>query len=366
MPRHRSLRAAAGLTLTLFILAGCGAPMPRDADAEPATLQAPIAHAGVKDGRSAFRSAFCQVLANSPAESQQACDYWLIHREDEPPAPPSPSPPAGAAPQRHHLLIVTGIFAECLPAVPAFADAVDRLRQLGHTVDYIPVKGRASAEWNADIIDAHVRQALLEDASRKFIVLAYSKGAVDTLAALDRHPALTNSIAGVISFAGAINGSPLADQYRRFYTRLAAKLPLQNCPATDGGEMTSLSREHRLNWMATHRPPQGPQYFSIVATPSPDRVSAVFRPMHAALSSIDPRNDGQLVPTDAMLPGGTLLGYVNADHFAIAMPFRQRMPALARTLIDSNDFPRAQLVEAAVLFAERALADRERETVKTQ
>jgi hypothetical protein len=347
------MRAAVLGALVAVVLAGCGSPMTKYAGNDPAMVYVPLARAGVADGRPAFRSVFCQVLAQTPVQSQQPCDYWLRHRDDEGPA--VPAPPAAAPPRRHHLLVVTGIFAECLPKVPAFGDAVERLRQLGYTVDHVAVKGRASAEWNADIIDAHVRQALAADAGRSFIVLAYSKGAVDTLTALDRHPALASHVAAVISFAGAVNGSPLADQYLPLYRRLAADIRLDDCAITDGGEMASLTRAHRLNWLATHVPPVGPRYFSIVATPSPDRVSTAFVPMYTALSHIDPRNDGQVLHSDAILPGATLLGYVNADHFAIAMPFQQLMPALARTFIDMNDFPRQQLVEAAVLFAERSL-----------
>lgn len=352
-PTVVQLSLAASLTLT-----ACGSPMSAYTGRDPAMAYVPIARAGITDARPEFRTVFCQVVAGNPPDSQQACDYWLRRLDDEAIAIPDGTPNAlhtAPRPRQFDLLIVSGVFAECLPDVPAFDDAVERLRHLGYMIDRIPVKGRASAAYNADIIKAYIDGLRASGRTKKTIVLAYSKGAVDMLTALDRHPDLSANIGAIVSFAGAVNGSPLADQYRGLYESLFASIPYRNCPVTDGGEMASLSREHRLNWMASRPVFASPALFSIVATPTPDRISTALVPMHAALSKIDPRNDGQILHYDAMLPGATLLGYVNADHFAIALPFEQRSPRLARTLIDKNDFPRPQLVEAAVLYTEAAL-----------
>lgn len=348
-----TIRQRMACLLACGALAACGSPMSGYTGHDPAMAYVPVAQAGVADGRAEFRALFCQVLESSPAPSQQACDHWLQRLPDE--AAARPAAPVERQGTHYRLLIVTGVFAECLPGVPAFGDAIPRLQQLGYQTDYVPIRGRASAEWNADLIDNYLRDILSRDGASKFIVLAYSKGAVDTMTALDRHPALSDSIAGVISFAGAVNGSPLADQLQDFYRRVAAHIPLHDCPVTDGGELASITREYRLNWLAGHHPPAGTRYFSIVTTPVPARISTVFQPMYASLARIDPRNDGQVLHYDAILPGATLLGYVNADHFAVALPFSQHMPALSRTLIDKNDFPRPQLVEAAVLFVEHTL-----------
>lgn len=342
------------MLLCCMLLAGCASPMSRYAGHDPAMAYVPIARAGISDGRPAFRALFCAVMARSSLETPQPCDYWLRRFDDELPPSASASLPApGSRP--FDLLIVSGVFAECLPHVPAFADALGRFQQLGYAVHDAAVKGRASTTVNAEIIYARIKALRAGNGNRKLVVLAYSKGAVDILSALQRHPELASDIAAVISFAGAVNGSPLADQYRGLYDRVFAAIPDRDCPAGDGGEIADLTREHRLNWLATHMISRKPALFSIVATPTPDRVSAVLTPMHAALSRIDPRNDGQVLHFDALLPGATLLGYVNADHFAIALPFLQRMPLLAHTLIDKNDFPRIPLVEAAVLYVEETL-----------
>lgn len=358
MAYSRPARMRMGLCCCL-LLAGCSSPMQRYGGHDPAMAYVPVARAGISDARPPFRALFCAVLAGSSPASRQPCDFWLRRLDDELPAPASVLLKAEKGPHQgprpFDLLIVSGVFSECLPRVRAFADAVGRFRQLGYAVDYVPVKGRASAIFNADIIYTTVNALRSSQKNRKFVVLAYSKGAIDTLTALERHPELAADIAAVISFAGAVNGSPLADQYRGLYERLFAAIPDQACPVTDGGEIADLTREYRLNWLVSHPVPRQPALFSIVATPTPDRVSRVLLPMHAALSRIDPRNDGQILHFDALLPGATLLGYVNADHFAIALPFVQHMPLLAHTLIDMNDFPRGPLAEAAVLYVEETL-----------
>ena len=90
----------------------------------------------------------------------------------------------------------------------------------------------------------------------------------------------------------------------------------------------------------THRLPAAPLYFSIVGLPSPERVSAVFAPFQRSLSRIDPRNDGQMIYADAILPNSSLLAYANADHFAIALPIESALKEARLVGINHNDFPR--------------------------
>jgi hypothetical protein len=81
-------------------------------------------------------------------------------------------------------------------------------------------------------------------------------------------------------------------------------------------------------------------------------ISAIMMTSYYALADIDPRNDGQVIFYDSLMPGSTLLGYVKADHWAIALPFSRNQPLLAATLINKNSFPRVILLEAVVRFVE--------------
>ena len=71
---------------------------------------------------------------------------------------------------------------------------------------------------------------------------------------------------------------------------------------------------------------------------------------------MEPRNDGQTLYYDQVIPGSVLLGYLNGDHWDVVIPLRERMPFLAANSAGSPDFPRAELLESIVLFLERYLS----------
>jgi hypothetical protein len=60
-----------------------------------------------------------------------------------------------------------------------------------------------------------------------------------------------------------------------------------------------------------------------------------------------------LIFYDQLIPKCTLLGYVNGDHWAVAIPFSQ--DKFAPALIDKNEFPREVLLEAVIRFVEEKL-----------
>jgi hypothetical protein len=82
-------------------------------------------------------------------------------------------------------------------------------------------------------------------------------------------------------------------------------------------------------------------------------VSPALAPLHEQLADVDPRNDGQLLWTDAVAAPGALLGYVNADHWAIAVRLSRAYPVLASAFVD--DVPRTALLAAAIEVVARDL-----------
>lgn len=315
------------------------------------------AAAVMADGRAEFRALFCVLMRRDFPLDGASCNDWLRRFPDEP-APVVATTPMGAA--AVNVVMVGGLFSECLPTIPTLGDAAMHLRGRGYRVSYAPVKGRASAEVNAAIIEAHVAQELAAMPKLPLVIVAYSKGVTDTITALANYPELGRDVGAVIGVAGVVNGSRAADQLLALYDATAGLLPYSGCPASDGGEVRSLTHEYRANWLMTHRLPAEPLYFSIVGLPSPERVSAVFAPFQRSLSRIDPRNDGQMIYSDAILPNSALLGYANADHFAIALPIETAVREARLVGINHNDFPRAQLIEAAIRIAQARLAQRPR------
>ncbi len=87
------------------------------------------------------------------------------------------------------------------------------------------------------------------------------------------------------------------------------------------------------------------------------RFIAVLRSGYDKLSQIDPRNDSQVIFYDQMIPGSVVMGFLNADHLAIAVPIDRSSTFLSSTLVNKNDFPREVLLEAIIRFVEEDLDD---------
>ena len=61
---------------------------------------------------------------------------------------------------------------------------------------------------------------------------------------------------------------------------------------------------------------------------------------------------------DPLIPGSVLLGYLNADHWAVAVPINRNHPFIPSHFVDKNAFPREVLAEAIVRFIEENLNHR--------
>jgi hypothetical protein len=71
---------------------------------------------------------------------------------------------------------------------------------------------------------------------------------------------------------------------------------------------------------------------------------------------IDGRNDSQMIFYDQVIPGSTLVGYVNADHWAIALPIARAHDTIASLFVTESAYPREALAEALLRFVEEDLA----------
>ena len=103
--------------------------------------------------------------------------------------------------------------------------------------------------------------------------------------------------------------------------------------------MESLRPETRKAWLAAHVLPREVRYYSLVAYPQPERISSLLKPSYRQLSRVDARNDSQVIFYDQVVPGGTLLGYLNADHWAVVAPIARSHSTIAAVLVTRNALP---------------------------
>jgi hypothetical protein len=342
---------------TLVTLWGCSQPLiPFSLDTPPVVLT-PISFANITDGRARFREIYCAIRADhgKGLPEDLPCDDALVRLPGEPQSTGRPV----NLPTTHSLrvVVVPGFFDECIRKyVQAFSDGLAHLEHHGWRTGSIPVSGRSGTAHNASQIRDFVLGLSLAPEERVLLV-AYSKGAADTLEALDRYPEILPRVAAMVSVAGAIGGSPLADGYVHLYEHLLRDLAVADCPAGDGQGMASITRAARQSSLARRPPPASVRYFSVAGIPGPQRISRALRPFFEQLAYVDPRNDGQVIFFDAIIPAGTLLGFLRADHWALAVPFSRSMEALPfrATLVDHNAFPREVLLETIVRFVEEGL-----------
>jgi hypothetical protein len=313
----------------------------------PPTVMVTLDQAGVHDLRGQFRAALCPKLSNET----RPCDDVLVRFPGEADVT-RPTPPQDL-PQRYRIVFVPGLFAECLDAFARpFGVVIDDLREQGFDVHFLQVNGRGTVAANAERLSSEF-EALDHD-PRPIIVFAYSKGLPDTLEMVVRHPHAARRVVAIVGVAGAVNGSPLAENMEDFYRVVGAGFPMPGCDSGNGEEIRDLRRETRLAWWKRNGSSIGVPLFSIVAVPRPEHVSPVLSAKHTKLSEVDPRNDGQLIWYDAIAPGGSLLGYVNADHWTIVIDFKKHAPVIAGVFHD--DVPRTALVEAAIEVVDATLA----------
>jgi pimeloyl-ACP methyl ester carboxylesterase len=323
-------------------------------DATPPAILLPAAKAAITDGRGRFREIYCAVRADHGTRLpfDRACDtndaLWQL---------PGEAPPSGRPVDLSHstagitVIMVPGLLAECVVSKSTlFADARANLEAQGYRTDYIQTRGRQSSEINADIVRDAIRAT---PANTRIVLVTHSKGTVDSLLALATYPDLANKVVALVSVAGAVNGSPLADIVPDWLAQLGESIDLPQCPRGQRVEaIDSLRRSARLTWLVTHAWPARVRTYSLVAVAEPEDIATVLRPFYNILARTEPANDGLMVASDAILPGSTLLGYANCDHLAVAMPFTS-------LLITHNDYPRAVLLETAIRYVEEDISHAE-------
>jgi hypothetical protein len=331
--------------------------MPYTAETPPLVL-VPATHADVQDKRGRFREIFCQVLEarGTALPDYRLCDEALARVGVEP-VGTGTKVELGASQRRLVAAVVPGLGWDC------FSDWLDlngsivaHVRQFGYDQITLHVDGLSSSANNARQIRDAVMQITSQGTKPRLVLIGYSKGAPDILEALVSYPEIRERVAAVVSAAGAVGGSPLANDAEQSQLALLRHWPEAQCSPGDGGAIESLRPATRKAWLAQNPLPQNIPYYSLVAFPQPERISSVLKSSYNKLSRVDARNDSQMLFYDQVIPGSKLLGYLNADHWAVAVPVARSHGSLGSTLVNHNDYPREALFEALLRFVEEDLA----------
>ena len=351
--RLASRHVARLLTTSALLLAACATPPPPAVDRYVVSIPA-----GVVDARGRFREIYCAVLRQHGTDlpDYRPCDEALTPTTFEPAGTGAPVD-LGPSTRRLVAAVVAGVGYSCFARwLDPPGSVAAHLHRFGYDQVLIDVDALSGIETNA----RQIRDAVLgrppEPGRPRLVLVGYSKGSPDILEAVARYPEVRERVAAVINVAGAVGGSALANDAEQHQAELLRHWPDARCDEGDGGAVMSLRPDVRKAWLAQNPPVPGVRYYSLVTLPTPERVSRVIGKSYRKLGSIDWRNDSQVIYTDQIAPGSTLIGFLNADHWAVAVPVSRSHPVIARTLVDQNGYPREALLEAVLRFVEEDLA----------
>ena len=362
MPAWKHLRSSVLLVTMVLALGGCSSRplIPYSTDTVPLML-VPAIETAEQDRRGRFREIFCAVLEarGDSVPDSRPCGKALTTLGNE---PAGSGEPVNLAPsgRRLNMLFVPGIGWDCFSNWLGDRDAIPAyLRHFGYDMETLDIDGLSSSAYNAKQVRDAVMRMTDAGTQPKLVLVGYSKGIVDILEAIVQYPEIHPRIAAVVSMAGSVGGSPLAIGAQQSLLDLLQHFPGSECrPGTGDDEaVASLRPGVRKAWLARRSLPAGIRYYSLIAFPEPEQISSLLGITYRRLATVDPRNDGQIIFYDQFIPGSTLLGYVNADHWALAVPIARGHEIVGEILVDRNDYPREALYEALLRFIEEDMEE---------
>jgi len=359
--RRRGATTALLAAAASVAMAACASDplLPFTTDTPPLVL-VPVGSAGVHDARARFREIYCAVLQARVGEvpDHRPCEDALTRLGPEPAGTGTPVA-LGASSRRLVAIVIPGIGYDCFAKwLQPPGSVAAHVAKYGYEQRSIAVDALSGSTRNARQIRDAILAMDLGPGAPRLVLFGYSKGAPDILEAVVNHPEIRPRIAAVVSVAGAVGGSPLANNAEQYQADMLRHFPGAACDSGDGGGVASLRSGVRKAWLAQHPLPAEVPYYSIVTLPSPERMSSVLKGSAKKLAQIDGRNDSQMLFYDQIIPGSTLVGYVNADHWAIVVPIARSHDTVAALFVTQNAYPREALMEAMLRFIEEDLAAR--------
>jgi hypothetical protein len=278
--------------------------VPYTLDVSPLALL-PAAGAGIDDQRGRFREILCAVDEAHGHElpEYRPCDE-ILHRFTDEPA--GEGEPVHLGPARSKLRVAAGRTGRGMFRWlgERLQFALEHLQGLGYQTASIRGDGLSSSTNNG----RQIRRRGRGDDRRPTSGWCWSatRRARPTSSRPATYPELARRVAAVVSVAGAVNGSPLADDAPESLLTLLEYLPGSKCGAGDGGALESLRPATRRDFASAHELPETVRYYSVASFAEREQISFGLRGSYDELAKMDPRNDSQMLFYDQIIAGGAL------------------------------------------------------------
>ncbi len=205
-----------------------------------------------------------------------------------------------------------------------FAAPRAALKKVGFTCYFVETQDDGAVEANADLVIAAIRARA--QSGRRLIVVSASKSGPEVALALTRlGPGESRHVAAWINTVGALQGSPMADE------RLAPELEyiVGNVDVAGRESVTTERSRQRFDSFRVPKHVFVVNYFGIPVSGS---ISFLARRGFFPLRKYGP-NDGVLLLSDMIFPGGVTLAELGSDHFLLNERLDITAVALATTVI---------------------------------
>jgi len=215
-----------------------------------------------------------------------------------------------------------------------FAAPRAALQQVGLTSHFVETDEDGAVEANADLVIAAIRAHA--QSGRRLIVVSASKSGPEVALALTRlGPAESRHVAAWINTVGALQGTPMADE------RLAPELNFL-VGKVDVAGRESVTTERSRQRFNLFRIPEHVLVVNYFGIPVSGSISFLARRGFFPMRKHGP-NDGVLLLSDMIFPGGVTLAELGSDHFLLNDHLDVTTVALAITVIRWLENPDHQM-----------------------
>jgi hypothetical protein len=215
-----------------------------------------------------------------------------------------------------------------------FAAPRAALQRVGFTSHFVETNEDGAVEANADLVIAAIRAHA--QSGRRLIVVSASKSGPEVALALTRlGPAESRHVAAWINTVGALQGSPMADE------RLAPELNFLVGKVDVAGRESITTARSRQRF-DSFRIPEHVLVVNYFGIPVSGSISFLARRGFFSMRKHGP-NDGVLLLSDMIFPGGVTLAELGSDHFLLNDHLDVTTVALAITVIRWLENPDHQM-----------------------
>jgi hypothetical protein len=210
------------------------------------------------------------------------------------------------------------------------------IQKAGLACHFVETQDDGAVETNADLVAAAIRSRA--QSGRRLIIISASKSGPEVALALTKlGPAETRHVAAWINAMGALQGTPLVDD--RLFPDLEILMGKVDVAGTES--MTTARGRQRFN---SFRVPDHVLVVNYFGVPVIGSVSFWARTSFFPLRKYGP-NDGTVLLSDMIFPGGVTLTELGSDHFMRRKPLDIVTVALAITVINWLEHPDGELVK---------------------